>query len=211
MIIAQIPLASTVADAGGLCHWCRTGTIEAMPNLIDKLNVLVQSRLPRRPSRRDRRPSLGRKADRELARLRKQVEEALADDDRAEAELAALDREIRGWDAQADAALAAGQEAAARHAIRQMKLAEQRRTIAAAELDARRRATAELIRQVNVYEAALAQARQRPGESFAPGAEPEQPVSFSSDRAVPDATPPAPLDERAVDDDLARRRARLSQ
>ncbi len=182
-----------------------------MPNLIDKLNVLVQSRLPRRTSRRDRRPPLGRKADRELARLRKQVEEALADDDRAEAELAALDREIRDWDAQADAALAAGQEAAARHAIRQMKLAEQRRTIAAAELDARRRATAELIRHVNVYEAALAQARRQPGEGSIPSAEPEQSISPSSNRVALEATPPAPLDERAVDDDLARRRARLSQ
>lgn len=182
-----------------------------MPNLIDKLNVLVQSRLPRRTSRRDRRPPLGRRADRELARLRKQVEQALADDDRAEAELAALDREIRDWDTQADAALAAGQEATARHAIRQMKLVEQRRAIAAAEMDVRRRATAELIRQVNVYEAALAQARQQPSDTPTPGAEAEQPVLSGSDRAAPGATPPAPLDERAVDDDLARRRARLSQ
>jgi len=189
-----------------------------MSDLFDKLNVLVQSRLPklRSPSRRDRSPSPGRKADRDVARLRARIESALADDDRAQAEIAELAHQIANWDAQADAALAAGQDAAARHAIRQMQRLEQRRTIAEADLGAHRRATAELIQQVNAFEAALSEARRQPIDTGS--AKPPLPERLAALLEPPPrraasagSATPAPLDERSVEDDLVRRRARLSQ
>lgn len=188
-----------------------------MSSLFDKLNVLIQSRLPRMGGSPRRRtpPALGRKADRELARLRARIEQALADDDRAQTEVAALDRQIADWDAQANAALAAGQDAVARHAIRQMKLVEQRRTMAQADLDAHRRATADLIQQVNAFETAVAEARREIAgtASAKPPLEEQLPEFRSLVQRGPSASPvePAPVDERAVEDDLARRRARLSQ
>ncbi|NLE50827.1 MAG: hypothetical protein GX613_05415 [Chloroflexi bacterium] len=185
-----------------------------MTNLLDKLNVLIQSRVPRLRGSPGRQvpPALGRKADRELARLRARIEEALADDDRAQAEISALDRQIADWDAQADTALEAGQDAVARHAIRQMKLVEQRRTMAQAELDAHRRATADLIQQVNAFEATVAEARREISEAEAVGAEPSQNRADLREltQRSPTATP-APVDDQAIEDDLARRRSRLSQ
>lgn len=189
-----------------------------MSDLFEKLNVLVQSRLPRLrgSSRRDRSPALGRQADRDLARLRARIDEALADDDRLQAESDALSRQIMDWDAQADAALAAGQDAIARHAVRQMKLAEQQRTMAEADLDAHRRATADLIQQVNAFETALAEARRQPAESGSgkPSLMGQIPAFREPPRRETGATSSAassPADERAIEDDLARRRARLSQ
>lgn len=188
-----------------------------MASLFDKLNVLIQSRVPRlgSSSRRHPPPALGRKADRELARLRVRIDEALADDDRAQAEVDALDRQIAQWDAQADAALSTGQDAAARHAIRQMKQVEQRRTLVQADLDAHRRATAELIQQVNAFEAAVAEARRQTADTGSAKPPPEEYLADlrESLRRGPGAAPtePSPVDERAVEDDLARRRARLSQ
>lgn len=192
--------------------------MEGMSDLFEKLNVLVQSRLPRLrgSSRRDRSPALGRQADRDLARLRARIDEALADDDRLQAESDALSRQIMDWDAQADAALAAGQDAIARHAVRQMKLAEQQRTMAEADLDAHRRATADLIQQVNAFETALAEARRQPAESGSgkPSLMGQIPAFREPPRRETGATSSAassPADERAIEDDLARRRARLSQ
>jgi len=192
--------------------------MEGMSDLFDKLNVLVQSRLPRLrgSSRRDRPPALGRQADRDLARLRARIEEALADDDRIQAEIDALSQQIADWDTQADAALASGQDAIARHAVRQMKLVEQRRTMAEADLDAHRRATADLIQQVNAFETALAEARRQPAEagSGKPSRVDRLPAFREPLRrktsAISDAAS-SPVDERAVEDDLAQRRARLSQ
>lgn len=189
-----------------------------MSDLFDKLNVLVQSRLPRlrRSSRRDRPPAPGRKADRDLARLRAKIDEALTGDDRAQAEIDALGQRIADWDAQADAALAAGQEAIARHAIRQMKRVEQQRTMAEADLDAHRRATADLIQQVNAFETALAESRRQSAEtgSGTPSLVDQHPTFHEPPRWKTGAAPSAdvtPVDERAIEDDLARRRARLSQ
>jgi len=191
---------------------------QGMSDLFDKLNVLMQSRLPRRrrTSRRDRPPALGRKADRDLARLRAKIDEALAEDDRAKAEIDALNGQIANWDTQADAALAAGQDATARHAVRQMKLVEQRRTMAEADLDAHRRATADLIQQVSAFETALAEARRQRTEAKheLPSLTDRLPAFREPLRRSTSASAsrePAPVDERAIEDDLARRRARLSQ
>lgn len=192
--------------------------MENMSDLFDKLNVLVQSRLPRLrgSSRRDRPPALGRKADRDLARLRAKIDEALADDDRAQAEIDALNQQIADWDAQADAALAAGQDATARHAVHQMKLVEQRRTIAEADLDAYRGAIADLIQQVNAFETTLAEARRQPAEAVSgkPSLVDQLPTlrePLRRNTGAASGAAPAPVDERAVEDDLAQRRARLSQ
>jgi len=187
-----------------------------MTNLFDKLNVLIQSRVPRLggTSRRRTPPARGRKADRELAHLRGRIEEALADDDRAQAEVNALEQQVADWDAQADAALAAGQDAVARHAIRQMKLAEQRLTMAKADLEAHRRATAELISQVNAFETAIQEARREiAGAEDRETSLLEQLPDLRAPFRRTTAKPPAaePVDERAVEDDLARRRARLSE
>lgn len=204
-----------------------------MTNLINKLNVLVKSSMnsvlgnDTSPSaRRGRSASqrLGKDIDQDIAARRDQIDRALNAEDRLMAEIAALQREIDDWDHRADQALTQGDEAGARHAIRQMQRQQQRAGLLESDLAQHRISTSELIQRVNELEAIVAEAR-RHAES-APAEEDDTRTGETlSDRLrhirqqVTDRTPePAPevvdsdeFDAQAVEDDLARRRARLSQ
>jgi phage shock protein A len=204
-----------------------------MAKLIGKLNVLVRSSINSvlgdeadRSSSRRGHPSLsrlGKDIDREIEALRQQINHALDDEDRQQVEMNALRQQIAGWDQQADKALSQGDEATARHAIRQMQTEQRRLTMLEAELAQHRIATSELIQRVNELEAVVAEARRRQAE--APTEEKETSGEGVSSRLrqarqniEQQMTPPSQtdvpavnVDESTVDDDLARRRARLSQ
>jgi len=203
-----------------------------MANLIDKLNVLVKAGLhgvldeDSARSRRRKKPAsparLGKDIDQEIAALRQQTDQALEDEDRLSVDIQALQPQIDSWDQQADQALEKGDEATARYAIRQMQLLRQRQTMQEADLAQHRFSTSELIQRVNDLEAVVAQARAHPPASPAQDTDSStetlsarlrqarQQVSQGVNPPHRDA-PPAEVDEKVIDDDLAQRRARLSQ
>jgi chromosome segregation ATPase len=202
-----------------------------MSNLIDKLNILVKSSVhgvlgddsagrkrhgaPLTPAR------LGKDIDHEIAALRQHVDSALNDEDRMEADIQSQQRRVADWDQQADRALSQGDEATARYAIRQMQLEQRRLTMLESDLAQHRISTSELIRRVNELEAVVAEARrQQPDASAQDTSEESLAARLRRARqqaAHPDVEPSrrtaaaVEVDESTVDDDLARRRARLSQ
>lgn len=198
-----------------------------MADLFNKLNTLVKASVhgvlgestPRR-KRRAKLPSLGADIDREIGALRQRIEQALTDEDQMDAEIQDLQRQIADLDAQADHFLAQGDEANARYAVRQIQLLQQRATMLDAELSQHRLSTSELISRVNELEALVAQARQQQagpptndtqqGESLAAKLRKARQSVEQEPVSKPAAEPVRP-DDKAVEDDLARRRARLSQ
>jgi len=159
-----------------------------MNDLLKKLNVLVKAgindvlgevrsgELPRKALSSFQ---LGSDIDREVSMLRGRINEALAYEDELQARVATLQAEVAEWDAKADAAVAAGNEADGRYAIDQMKRAQQRSAIAEADLHDHQQVTQELILRVNMLEAAVADARRAESEKQAetvppPEAEGEQ-------------------------------------
>ncbi len=206
-----------------------------MTRLINKLNVLVKSRLnslvgdsPAGQRKKDALPKSGKKLDRQIAMLREQIESAQDRDDRISAELDRMQREIETWDQQADIAIQRGDEAAARHLVRQIQLVQRQRAMLEADLMQHRDATFDLLRHVNALEAAAAQAEQQPAapaSTVAPGSNAEDDAESLSQRlrkvraaaAEQKNDPltrvshtPEAVDEQAVEDDLAHRRQRLS-
>jgi phage shock protein A len=194
-------------------------------NLTDKLNTLIRSRVQGaiddlNPRRRDQPLKPGKNIDRDVAALRQRINQALDDEDRMTAEIDALQRQVADWDQQADRALTRGDEAAARHAVRQMQLVRQHQTMLEADLAQHRYATSELISRVNELEARAAEARQPSKDAVKPEDPNEESLSARISQARSAAAPqpraakpdtPAQVDEQMIEDDLARRRARLSQ
>jgi chromosome segregation ATPase len=194
-------------------------------NLTDKLNTLIRSRVQGaiddlNPRRRDQPLKPGKNIDREVAALRQRINQALDDEDRMTAEIGALQGQVADWDQQADHALSRGDEAAARHAVRQMQLVQQHQTMLEADLAQHRYATSELISRVNELEARAAEARQPSKGAVKPEDPDEESLSARISQARSAAAPqpraakpdaPAQVDEQMIEDDLARRRARLSQ
>lgn len=199
-----------------------------MARLRDKLNVFVQSSVRgalRDAVARPRKPLSLSRQDRDLAALRQQINAALDDEDRMVQEIAAFRAEIAAWDQEADRLLQTGDIAGARHQVRQIQLKRQQLTMREADLYQHRRAAAELIRRANILEAVLAEARSaQTAPTQAPAEEREEVdpsltvrlqqirerVAQAAAEAAPAPPQTAPVDEQTVDDDLARRRARLS-
>lgn len=127
-----------------------------MNDLLKKLNTLVRANLntPSLP-RFERTPNL----ERQVRDLRERINVALQYEDELEAKADALRQEMAQLDARADAAMAKGQEAEARHLLQQLQRLEQRLTIAEADLRAHRRAAEGLIQQVNMLDASAADVR----------------------------------------------------
>jgi phage shock protein A len=188
-------------------------------NLTDKLNTLIRSRVQGAVDdlkRQDRPSKPGKNADRDIAALRQQINRALDEEDRITAEIGALQGQIEDWDQQADLALTRGDEAAARHAVRQMQLVQQHQAMVEADLAQHRYSTSELISRANELEARVAEVRQASKDAPADPEEERLSARLSQPRPEaaaqpPDAKPEAAVDEKAIEDDLARRRARLSQ
>lgn len=212
-----------------------------MNDLFKKLNVLVKAgindllgeehavgRARRRPLRPEQ---LGKDIDREITALRQRINEALAYEDELQAKVYTLSEEVARWDRQADEAVVAGNDAAARHAIDQMQGAQKRLAMAESDLHEHRVVTQELIERVNMLEAAVADARR--AEKQSEGAQAAQTTIQTAGQALSDvlrdareriagmgdlistrqeSTMPAEkTDNQSVEDDLARRRERLSK
>lgn len=210
-----------------------------MSDLLDKLNVLLRSSLNNflsgereRPSQEKRRitpEKLGKDVDREIASLRKQLEVAMAEEDAMKARVEELRRQIADLDRQADEALQRGNDAQARYIVQQMRRQEQRVTILESEIEQHKQATFELMQNVNTLEALVSDARRQQG--IEPEAERASGGLLSDvirgvretvegavrvrEAAPQSESPPASDASPAkrdpdVEDDLAKRRARLS-
>lgn len=185
-----------------------------MPGLRDKLTVLVRSSLSGVLSGQGAdRPPKGDLA-RQIAALRTEIDRALDRDEQLARDIAAAQAEIAGADRQADETLARGDEATARHIVRQMQRRQQQLAMLQAEQAQQRRSASDLIRRVNTLEA-LAAEKPEAKPARQTGAAPAPSPAERLRRAGEEAAPPAPsveveIDERAIEDDLARRRARLS-
>jgi phage shock protein A len=181
---------------------------------------------------------LGRDIDREIVSLRQRINEALAYEDELAGRVQALQAEAARWDTRADEAVQNGRDEDARYAIQQMQLSNQRLALAESDLREHRLVTQELILRVNELEAAVADARHAQAEQAS--AEPDEDTAGSVSRAASDVlremrqkinemgdlivakdeVSTLPLDsepisdsaqDEAVEDDLARRRDRLSK
>ncbi|HEX2908278.1 MAG TPA: PspA/IM30 family protein [Phototrophicaceae bacterium] len=168
-----------------------------MNDLFKKLNVLVRASINDvlgedlavgQPRRRPLTPEkLGKNIDREIVSLRERINEALAFEDELQKRAQSIQDKVARWDQQADEAVAAGNEAVARHAVEQMQLAQQRLAMAESDLHEHQLVTQELIQRVNMLEAAVADARraqeaEKQQAAEAPPAPAE--VSASPDNAV---------------------------
>jgi hypothetical protein len=145
-----------------------------MSDLIDKLNILVRARInsalsgtsspsssvPARGSgaaaddeRALRDP---RAAQRDVSELRTAIDQALNAEDAMQVKLDAARKQMEDLDYRADQALLRGDDGEAREAVQRLKTTE--RTVQAMEADlaTHRRATSQLIEQVNHLEAILA-------------------------------------------------------
>jgi phage shock protein A len=209
-----------------------------MNDLFKKLNVLVKAgindllgeeSLADRSRRQPLRPEqLGKDIDREIASLRQRINEALDYEGELQAKVRAVEEEVARWDTQADELVAAGNASGARHAIDQMRGAQQRLAMAESDLHEHRVVTHELIERVNMLEAAVADARRAEAEK---AVEPAQISIQTAGQALSDVlrdvrekiagmgdlisarqeTPAEETSDQSVEDDLVRRRERLSK
>jgi phage shock protein A len=141
-----------------------------MSDFFKKLNVLVKAGLhdlidtnAERPQLTSRR--LGQNLDREVTSLRERINEALTYEDELEARVQSIQAEVDQLDQQADDAVQAGRDDAARQSIAAMQRAKQRLTMAEADLKDHRLVTQELITRVNELEAAVADAKRAQPET----------------------------------------------
>jgi chromosome segregation ATPase len=214
-----------------------------MSDLLEKLNVLLRASLSSLTSGSAERPSvtpiaperLGtpKELDREIAALRKQLADAIAQQEALQARIDDMERQISEYIRQADSALLSDDEPRARYLIAQKQRLEQRVRTQSEMLTRYRNAAADLMEQVNRLEALVADARRAAAESAAAPL-PENPPSRAPALAdmlrsvrerveetlaprpkppsddLPPAKPSPSAPPASDDDDLARRRARLS-
>lgn len=199
-----------------------------MARLFSKLNTLLRAsieglleddlRLPR--GRRD--APRGKALNREIEALRREINTALDYEDELQTRIDALHQDASDLDLQADNALLARQEEAARQALAQLKRTEQQIAMLEADLAQHRQHVAALMDRVNMLEglAAEAQARREPASTGSADAEPAAAEQTSPHVTVqatvggPDETagtssatfPPLPV----TDEELAARRRRLT-
>jgi vacuolar-type H+-ATPase subunit D/Vma8 len=202
-----------------------------MTDLFEKLNLLVRSGLRdlvgsdhfdldalRRALTPER---MGKDLDREVVQLRQKVNEALDYEDELLQRVNTYTDEAARLDAEADDAVAANQQEAARALISQVQRAEQRLTMAESDLRAHRSVTQELIQRVNMLEAVVADAKANASAQPAPHSL-NAPANNAADilrTAQEQASKPSdtvtvavkPTDQKSVDDDLEQRRQRLSK
>jgi chromosome segregation ATPase len=173
-----------------------------MPELFDKLNVLVRARIngllsgtpgdvPRQSGGQSKDI---RQVENEVVELRKHIDEALNAEETMQKRLDDLTVEVTDLDSQADQALVNGEDSAARGLVTQMQNKQRRITALTSELDDHRRATSDLIEQVNQLEALVSDAKRKSSELPAPAelAAPEQAapsISIPLTRAAPTPAP----------------------
>lgn len=212
-----------------------------MDDLLKKLNVLLKATIndllsDSRSSDSEaieRSPALsGRESDKQIATLRRRIDETLAFEDDIQKRIQSLEAEVDRWNQAADNALQSGDEALARHAVDQMNRAQQSLMMAQSDLHEHQTVTQELILHVNALEVAVESNRQAQAE--APSASAESPsasigqaisntvqemrdkinqISYqiASRSELPEHSPQQSDSESTIDDDLEQRRQRLSK
>lgn len=203
-----------------------------MTDFFKKLNVLVKASLrealsePGLPLTRDR---LGSNVGREVALLRERVNQALDYEDELANRVSQIQAEVEQLDREADLAVEQGDDDAARRKVADLRRAEKRLEMAESDLREHRLVTQELITRVNELDAAVADAQRAKGDE--PLA--EEPLERAG-RVVADVlhemreriaemgeiisasttevdTPEINSSQTDIDDDLERRRSRLSK
>lgn len=208
-----------------------------MSDLISKLNVLIRATVnsPRGSDEHtDGSRSLPRAAahlsdaavDAQIAALRQHINAALDAEDTLRRKIENGQAEADQINQQIDAALQNGDGSTARVLVQRLQQQRQRLTSQQSDLDLHRRSTSELIEQVNQLEAQISDARagqiadspiaQAPAATpaeAAPSAAVRVPVNIRVNRPAdppPTTAPAAPAANTDNDDDLGRRRSRLS-
>lgn len=207
-----------------------------MNDFLKKLNVLIKASLndavsgetSRSHTRRSRNPET------DVNVLRQRINDAVQYEDQIKGQIRQLEAEVARWDQQADEAVQRGDDASARYMIEQMHRAEQRITLAQGDLREHQRATQELIQNVNTLDAAVAEAQRQQPDTPTPSTLPDlgnvlkqaretittlaetaaaqREVDESTEaRTSLNDTPAQDRDDVSVDDDLERRRQRLSK
>lgn len=195
-----------------------------MADLFKKLNVLIKSSLhdvvgDDSSRRAASPPRLGKDIDREIAALRQRVNDAASYEDELKARIHTLESEIARLDQQADEAVEQRREEQARYLIEQMQRAQQRLTIARADLREHQLVAQELLQRVNTLEAYVAEARRQqqaaPDTSAGGLADMLRSAREKLTREPRVEQQPETsretIDNQAVEDDLERRRQRLSK
>ncbi len=213
-----------------------------MTDLFKKLNVLVKAKvsdvladitsgeiLPRFSNK---------KLDQDVEMLRERINDAIAHEDKLQAQVRQFQEEIALLDGQADDAVKQGNEAAARHLITQIKRAQQRLEMVESDLQAHQIVAQDLIYKVNMLEATVGdlrydeaqqsqqQASEQPTESGPAGAlssvindardrmsqlgEQIRKPTVSTD-SLEDSNDADDQNSLSVDNDLQTRRDRLSK
>ena len=197
-----------------------------MSDFFKKLNVLIKASLndivssdagtSRPPAR------LGKNLDVDVEALRERVNDAVRYEDEIKAQIGQLEAEAARLDSQADEAVARSDDAGARYAIEQMRRAEQRITLAQSDLREHQRATQELMERVNMLDAVVADARRQQPDAPRSGAMPDlsnvlrearETITSLAETAAAqrEVNPPDEVEDSVIDDDLERRRQRLSK
>lgn len=205
-----------------------------MEDLIKKLNVLVKATLNDAltgDSRRNKlvppgndKPSAIQEGNQQITQLRQRIKETLAFEDELQKQIQLLQSQITDWDEQADVAVKDGDEAKAHYAVEQMQRVQEQLAIAQSDLAAHERVTQELIYHVNTLEAAVDAATQKQSDESTTANANEKVSGVLKDMrdkvlelrdqitareeiaSQPTETQPEP-----VEDDLAKRRQRLSK
>jgi chromosome segregation ATPase len=186
-------------------------------SFLTKFNTLIQANV-RNPLGGRRPREAGDNLEAEIARLREVFHAAEQDQAAVDGRIAALDEDILKWDAQADDALRAGNEAEARHIIEQIERARRKRTMMQSERDAHQRAMNQLFTQISQLEAfaetpatETPHPSETPQQSLSDAIRQAREAAQASSHRIQVETHDETDASAAVDQELAARRARLAK
>lgn len=155
-----------------------------MEDLFNKLNTLLRANLNDVTSNI---PGFERKKslEKQVSDLRKRINDALATEDKIRAQIEDLHTTIETLDTAVDRAVESGQEDEARRLLEQLKRAEQRLTMAESDLRGHQRVAEELIIQVNMLDAKVADQKHADTQKQTT----ENPADTSNDNETESAKP----------------------
>lgn len=200
-----------------------------MTDLFKKLNVLLRASINDLASLdRDAAsssPAIGKRFDRDLKELHHRIEEAYAYESELQARISSLEGDITRLQDEADEKTADRQVDAARRLIEQGQRAQQRLSMAQADLREHKQLTQELVLRVSELEYAVEQVRQRkadtsdkPSKSGSTGTLDDLSATLQNARDVISGNTSKPVNselppkvETPPADDLESRRQRLSK
>ncbi len=207
-----------------------------MNDLLNKLNTLVKATLndaltgdskrSKLPTSGADKPSAIHEGGQQIQQLRQRIKETLAFEDELQKQIQTLQVEVAKWDDEADQAVKTGDDAKAHYAVEQLQRAQQGLAMAQSDLAEHERVSQELIYHVNTLEAAVDAANEKQNDtSSLEGAnekvsgvlremrdkvlELRDQIATRDEQSVPDDA--AEIRPEPVEDDLAKRRQRLSK